>query len=577
MYGRGLRSIRWRFAIASAVLTLIGCGLRDGLAGSAEGGWALASLVALAIVLAGITFLMAAKLTGQIARLQRSTEAIAAGDLDAPVDVDCECEVGGLAQSFRKMTARMNANLLRINTLAYTDPITSLPNRSVIDHMLGYALAPERATRFAAAIVFIDLDGFKRVNDTLGHHGGDELLRLAAERILARGFDRTPTTIDTCVDAAGTPCERLPEDVVFARFAGDEFVAILPGVTDRRQLAAIGEAIVEALRAPFTVRGTDVTIGASVGIAITPEDTTSAAELLTFADLAMYSSKQAGKSRCMFFDKRIRETIVERARIEADLRLALERDELVLHFQPKLDARTLELRGVEALVRWNHPTRGLVYPGAFIDVAESSGLMARLGARVMRLAVMQCRAWLDAGITRPVAVNVSPSQFTDRDFVDDVLAILAEYRVPPALLSVEVTESMAMTDFEATAARLARLRAAGIQVSIDDFGIGFSNLSQLARLPLDALKIDRSLVIESSASEKAVTIVRAIVGMARALGYQTIAEGIETPEQLERLRELGCDVAQGYLFGKPMPAERLDAWQAERAAVLREEASRLVA
>lgn len=577
MYGRGLRSIRWRFAIASAVLTLIGCGLRDAFADGADGGRALASLGVLAIVLAAITFLMATKLTGQIARLQRSTEAIAAGDLDAPVDVDCECEVGGLAQSFRKMTARMNANLLRINTLAYTDPITSLPNRSVIDHMLGYALAPERATRFAAAIVFIDLDGFKRVNDTLGHDGGDELLRLAAERILARGFDRTPATIDTCVDVAGTPCNRLPEDVVFARFAGDEFVAILPGVTDRRQLAAIGEAIVEALRAPFTVRGNEVTIGASVGIAVTPEDTTSAAELLTFADLAMYSSKQAGKARCMFFDKRIRETIIERARIEADLRLALERDELVLHFQPKLDVRSLELRGVEALVRWNHPTRGLVYPGVFIDVAESSGLMARLGARVLRLAVMQCRAWLDAGITRPVAVNVSPSQFTDRDFVDDVLAILAEHGVPPALLSVEVTESMAMTDFEATAVRLARLRAAGIQVSIDDFGIGFSNLSQLARLPLDALKIDRSLVIESSVSEKAVTIVRAIVGMARALGYQTIAEGIETPEQLERLRELGCDVAQGYLFGKPMSAERLDAWQAERTAAVHAAPARLVA
>lgn len=206
------------------------------------------------VVIASITFMMASKLTDLIASLQRSTEAIAAGDFDSPVDVDCACEVGGLANSFRKMTSRMNANILRMNTLAFTDSITGLPNRSVIDHLLNFALAPERLGTFRAAIVFIDLDGFKRINDTLGHDGGDVLLRLASQRILERGLGRTAEAIDNGMDPFGNPCNRLPEDIVFARFAGDEFVAILPGVTDRDSLARIGGAIIGSLREPFRVK-----------------------------------------------------------------------------------------------------------------------------------------------------------------------------------------------------------------------------------------------------------------------------------------------------------------------------------
>lgn len=570
MHGRGLNSIRWRFAVASAVLTIAGITLREfalghGVNPTPSNLWTL-GLVVLAI--ASATFLMASRLTGSIAALQRSTEAIAEGDFDAPVDVDCACEVGGLASSFRKMTSRLNANILRINTLAYTDPITTLPNRSVIDHLLNYALAPERQGQFRAAIVFIDLDGFKRINDTLGHDGGDTLLRLASLRILERGLKRTPQTIDTCMDPSGNPCDRLPEDTVFARFAGDEFVAILPGTTDHDTLAAIGDAIVESLREPFRIKNQDVTVGASVGIAIAPDDTSSAAELLTFADLAMYSSKQAGKARCMFFDKKIREVMIERVRVEADLRLALQRGELVLHFQPKVDTHTLALSSAEALVRWQHPQRGLLMPGAFIDIAEQVGLMTELGNRVLALAVAQCRAWLDAGIRRPVAVNVSPSQFIDPGFVPHVLESLRRACVPAELLSIEITESIAMTDFEMNAQRLAVLRGAGVRVAIDDFGIGFSNLSQLARLSLDELKIDRSLINEIGHSPKSEAIIRAIVSMAHALGYRTIAEGIETLEQLAFLRELDCNALQGYLFGKPMPALQFEQWHAARASGL---------
>ncbi len=565
MYGKGLNSIRWRFTLASGLLTGVGVWARDRALGVPATHWA--SWLLLVAGVAAAVYWMAHRLTGLIASLQRSTQALADGDFDRPVEVECACEVGGLAESFRQMTSRLNANVLRMNTLAFTDPITALPNRGVINHMLAYALAPERRDTFRAAIVFIDLDGFKRINDTLGHDGGDELLRLASQRVLEQGLRRNAHTIDTCMDPFGNPCDRLPEDVVFARFAGDEFVAILPGVTDREELAAVGARIIDSLAAPFRLKGHEVTVGASVGIAVAPDDATSASELLSFADLAMYSSKQAGKSRFTFFDKRVRETMVHHAEIEADLRHALERYELELHFQPKLEAGSLSLNGVEALVRWRHPRRGLLPPAEFIEIAEKAGLMAALGHRVLLLAAAQCRRWLDAGFECSVAVNVSPSQFADPAFVDGVLATWTAAGVPPRLLLVEITESMAMTDFDATARRLACLREAGVRVAVDDFGIGFSNLSQLSRVPLDELKIDRSLIVEIGQNAKSEAIIRAIVGMAAALGLRTIAEGIETQAQLEFVRAAGADSVQGYRFARPMDAARLEAWQHERTAL----------
>ena len=560
MQGRGLNSIRWRFAVASAVLLLLGVRLREHFAGLPAQDWG--SLLLLAFGVSACTFWMASQLTASIRALQRSTEALANGDYDSPVEVDCNCEVGGLATSFRKMASRLNANLLRINTLAFTDPITALPNRSVIDHLLRYALAPERGQAFHAAIVFIDLDGFKRINDTLGHEGGDELLRLASRRILEQGLGRTLETIDTCTDPFGNPCSRLPEDIVLARFAGDEFVAVLPGQTDRAALLQVGQAIIASLADPFRVNGQLVTVSASIGIAVTPDDAVTATELLSFADLAMYTSKQAGKARCRFFDKQARDALLARTETEADLRLALQRGELLLHYQPKVEAGSLALCGVEALVRWQHPQRGLLMPAAFIDLAEQVGLMAPLGAQVLQLAVAQCRAWLDMGLHCPVAVNVSPSQFNDPQFVERLLALLQQARLPPALLSIEITESMAMAHGPAIVQRLEALRAAGVQVAIDDFGTGFSNLSHLSQLPLDVLKIDRSLIDGIGVNAKSEAIVRAILGMARALGHRVVAEGIETRPQLQFLQRQGCDMVQGFLLARPMPAAQICNWHA---------------
>lgn len=567
LYGQGLNSIRWRFALASAVLTVLGVLLRDVLMGHTDR-WTPTGLLSLGLLsgtIASITFWMASKLTRSIESLRHSTEAIAAGTLDSPVTVDCACEVGGLASSFRKMTQRMNANLLRINTLAYTDAVTGLPNRSVIDHLLGHALTTQQQGGFEAAIFFIGLDGFKHINDRLGHQGGDELLRQTAQRILEQGFGRTLQTLDSCTDAFGSPCDRLPEDLVLARFTGDEFVAILPGVTDRAALRRLGERLVATFREPFRIGTQDVMAHPRIGIALTPEDTGSAAELLSFADLAMHCARRDPHERLVFFDQRIRDALLERTDTESALRLALQRDELRLHFQPKVDARTLALTGVEALVRWQHPQRGLLAPGAFIEVAEQAGLMGALGQRVIELAVAQCRSWLDAGIRRSVAVNVSPSQFANPAFVPTLLNTLKRARVPAGLLSIEITESIAMSATDEVEARLAALREAGIRIAIDDFGVGFSNLSQLSRVPMDDLKIDRSLVMAIGENQKSEVIIRAIIGMAHALGYRTVAEGIETAQQQAYLKSLGCDDLQGYRFARPMDAEALEAWVAARA------------
>lgn len=560
--GQGFNSIRWRFAGVSALVTAAAFAGRDAVLGLLPAGpissWA--SMAAAAALVTAVVYWMATRVTALVESLRRSTEALAAGDFDAPVNVDCACEIGGLAKSFRRMTSRLNANVLRMNTLAYIDPITALPNRKVIDHLLGYSLAPQRRENFRGAVLFIDLDGFKRVNDTLGHDGGDELLQMAAERLLSRGLDRDFRRIDYCMDGFGNPCDRLPEDTVFARFAGDEFVAILPGITDRAALALIGQRIIEAMAEPFRIRQQDVSIGASVGIAITPEDTVDAAELLTFADLAMYGSKKAGKARYRFFDKQVRESMMRDARIEAELRLALERRELCLHFQPKFDLTGEAFRGVEALVRWQHPQRGTLAPGEFIEIAERSGLMAALGRQVLAMAIAQCRHWLDEGLMINVAVNVSPSQFADPGFVGDVLAALGQAGVPAPMLSIEITESMAMSEFAVTILRLEQLREAGVRIALDDFGVGFSNLSQLSRLPLDTLKVDRSLVQGLGGDGKNEAIVRAIVGMAHALGCCVVAEGIETEGQIEFLRRVGCNSGQGYLFAMPMSAAALGQW-----------------
>jgi two-component system CheB/CheR fusion protein len=568
--GKGLNSIPIRFALMAASFTTL-CALAqfyylEPFSGPGANAAAILAFAGATIVMpAAITYFAANKLANTIRALRKSTEAIIAGDTASPVEVDCSCEVGGLADSFRAMVQRLNSNILRMNVLAYTDAVTGLPNRAVISHLfelMGRARARERC---AGTMLFIDLDGFKRVNDTLGHEAGDELLRQVSDRIITEGFGLTRNDIETCTNSFGELSEICPEKIVFARFAGDEFVALLPRELDETKLAAHAGKIIEALGAPFTIFGNDLRIGASLGIARTPIDTEDPEELLSFADIAMYAAKAAGQGRYRFFDSSLQEIVMERVEIETDLRMAIERNELSLYYQPKLDTRTLELAGVEALVRWNHPSRGVVSPDRFISIAERSGLMPALGSVIFDMAAKQAAIWKAEGIAIPVAVNVSAVQFEHPRFVTEFLATLARHRVEPSLFEVEITETMIMSDFKAARRHMEQLLAAGVVISIDDFGTGYSNLSKLSRLPFGVIKIDKSLIDELADNAKSQAMVTAIIYMAHALGHKVVAEGVETLAQYNFLNKLGCDIVQGFLFGAPMSADKLREWQHHRA------------
>ncbi len=570
-FGRGINSIPVRFALMSLVLGALcsgtlAYGLATPWANLASPGALVAAVVLMAVLPAIITYLAASRLTGSIVALQRSTEAIASGDVDQPVDVDCACEVGGLADSFRKMVARLNANILRMNILAHTDLVTGLPNRVVVNHVLSLPSMQGAEGGCVGALFFIDLDGFKSVNDRFGHKTGDELLRQVSQRIITEGFGRTPQDIESCTTTFGELCQHCPRDLVFGRFAGDEFVAFLPGQASQDVLQGYADAILAAVRRPFQIFGNEIHVGASIGIARAPEDSPSAADLLGFADFAMYTAKDRGKNGVVFFDQELRALAQDKAELEKDLRAAIAAGSMELYFQPKVRASDLSVTGVEALLRWQHPTRGMVPPALFVAIAEKAGLMPALGRFVFRAAVNQHREWSRRGQLMPVAVNASALQFEDANFVPDLLAIIREAGVAPDMIEVEITETMVMADYASAAEKVRLLREAGLSVSVDDFGVGFSNLSQLSRLSVNALKIDRSLVMQIGLDRKAEAIILAVVGMAHAMELKTIAEGVETPQQAAFLRKAGIDAMQGYLLGLPMAPGHLEAWVSARGA-----------
>lgn len=560
---RGLNSIPWRFALMALITsTMVVLVARNWLAGPWTAGSA-AKLGALLALPAVVSYLAARKLAGMIRTLRDSTQAIVEGDFSRPIDIDCACEVGGLADSFRAMVARLNNNMLRMNVLAYTDPITGLPNRTVITHILSLA-QKNRNEPCAGAMIFIDLDGFKRVNDTLGHDAGDELLRQVAARIIVRGMGLALEELETCTNSFGELCETCPTRPVFARFAGDEFVLLLPGHHDNAVLDTVARSIHAALAECFTVFNNEVFIGASMGIARMPQDADTPEQMLAYADIAMYRAKEGGKNTHVFFDSSLKGKVEERALIERELHHAIERDTFELHYQPKFDADTLNITGVEALARWNCPGLGPVSPEVFVNIAEQCGLMVPLGHSILRSAMRQARQWLDAGRPVPIAVNVSPVQFERPGFVETVLTMLDHFGLPPQWLELEITESIAMADFARTRERVDALRKVGVSISIDDFGIGYSNLSQLARLEYDALKIDRSLVGSIGEHGKTESMLAAIITVSKVLGHKVIAEGIESAQQMAYLKGRGCREFQGFYLARPMPADELAAWLDQR-------------
>jgi len=427
---------------------------------------------------------------------------------------------------------------LKVQDLACNDSLTGLPNRNMFLGELDRTLARARRQGTGFAVFFIDLDRFKTINDTLGHGAGDQLLQTMARRL--RDTLRT-------------------SDLV-ARLGGDEFVVLLEGNASAADLGAIAKALLRAIGEPTTLQGRSFLVTGSIGIGIYPGDGEDAATLLKHADAAMYLAKDKGKNNVQFYTAELAELASRQFEIESELRLALARDELLLHFQPKIHIGSGTMTGVEALVRWAHPTRGLVPPGEFIPLAEERGLIVAIGRWVIHAACRQIRDWRSAGLAAPrVAVNLSARQFVGDTLIDDLVAALTHHGVAPSDLEVELTESVLMADPERANQLLHQLHAMGVSISIDDFGTGYSSLSYLKRFPAQTVKIDRSFISGLPSDGDDIAITQAVIAMSHSLGLKVVAEGVETAEQLALLRKLGCDEAQGYLLGRPMPAAALGA------------------
>jgi diguanylate cyclase (GGDEF)-like protein/PAS domain S-box-containing protein len=423
-----------------------------------------------------------------------------------------------------------------LERLAHYDSLTSLPNRILFRDRLAQALAQAQRGRRRLALLFLDLDGFKAVNDSRGHAAGDAVLQQVAQRLAA--VVRVSDTL--------------------ARQSGDEFTILLTEIESANDAAVVARKLLDAMNEPFEVLGRSGRLSASIGIAMFPEDAEQPEELLANADTAMYRAKESGRNRYQFFSRSMHARAVAQIELEAELRQAVPRGELVLHYQPQIEPSRARIVGVEALVRWNHPRLGLLAPARFIPLAEETRLIGAVGDWVVHAACRQARAWRDAGLPLVrVAVNLAPQQFEDPKLVDRIASWLIESRVDPSQLEVEITESNAMANPDRTVERLQELRAIGIHVSIDDFGTGHSSLSYLKRFPVESLKIDRGFLRDVPDDQDSATLCSAMIGLAHSLGLSVVAEGVETAAQYDFLRNRECDLLQGFLFSRPVPPERL--------------------
>jgi diguanylate cyclase (GGDEF)-like protein len=447
------------------------------------------------------------------------------------VDSRMSSRTAGLVSSLRDANAQLNH-------LALHDNLTQLPNRLLLEDRIEQAIASSQRSGKRLAVMFVDLDRFKIVNDSMGHHYGDKLLREVAERLR--------TTLRA-------------EDTI-ARVGGDEFIVLAKDLPDAQSAGQMADKVVSALVQPYFIDRQEQNISASVGIAIYPDDGADMRTLMSNADSAMYHAKKMGRNNSQFFTPEMNQAASERLELERALRRAVENDEFELYYQPKVDVASGRIGAMEALVRWRHPTRGIVSPAEFIPLSEELGLIIPLGAWVLLTACQQNKRWQEAGLAPlRVAVNLSAVQFRQRNLAEFVAQILADTGLDPSWLELEVTESVVMQNAEDATDTLMQLHGQGIHISIDDFGTGYSSLSYLKRFPLDTLKIDRSFVRDISTNPDDAAIVKSVIALAHSLRLKVIAEGVETAEQLDYLRSLGCDEYQGYYRSKPVTAAEFEA------------------
>jgi diguanylate cyclase (GGDEF)-like protein/PAS domain S-box-containing protein len=430
--------------------------------------------------------------------------------------------------------SRLKHSEEKLHHMAHHDLLTGLPNRRLFRDRLEHAIQRADRSGVKLAVLFLDLDRFKDVNDSLGHTVGDALLRQVANRLKAV----------------------MRRDDTLARLGGDEFTVLMEGLQRGKDASNVAEKLVHVLSEPFPVQRHELFVGASIGISIYPQDAQSAESLLRNADAAMYRAKEAGRNTYWFYSEEMTIAALERVLLEAQLRRAIEHEELVLHYQPQVDLISGDFVGIEAFVRWIHPEKGLIPPTRFIRIAEQTGLIVPLGEWVLRTACSQAKAWLDAGIDfGSISVNVSAAQVLRGTLRDSVERILTETGLPPGRLALEVSESFIMQQPTRSIEHFIAIRELGVMMAIDDFGTGHSSLSYLKRLPIDKLKIDRSFIQDLPNDTNDAVIARAVIALGHSLQFKVIAEGVETEGQRDFLRGEGCDEAQGFLYSRPMDAK----------------------
>lgn len=470
-------------------------------------------------------------LTEQLRKLRQDEHA-----LGQRVNIAGNAEVVELGEGFNDMTTHLQALYRNLQSLASSDPLTKLPNRALFQEQLTQTIAAARHDRKPFALCIMDLDHFREINDTLGHHVGDLLLAQVAERL------RT----------------RLRESDLLARMGGDEFAMLLPGL-DERHASMAARLLLQVLQDPFTVKEQSLSIGASIGIVLYPDHGVDTDTLIQRADVAMYAAKRVNTGYA-FYDSKLDTHNPSRFTLMGELRQAIEKSQFVFHYQPKIRLDTGEVTGVEALVRWKHPRDGLVLPEVFIPLMEQTGMLRALTPWILGEAMLQARAFQDLDYPVTVSLNLSVRDLQDPQLVETFTEQLQAHGVSPARLEIEITESALMSERERVQDTLARLSAMGLKIMIDDFGIGYSSLAYLKNLPVDGIKVDRSFVTTMTRNDNDAAIVRTSVDLAHNLGLEVVAEGIETEDVLHRLQELGCDAGQGLYISRPLAADDLLLW-----------------
>lgn len=509
----------------------------------------LAALFLVATVL--VTTLLIHSVIGKtiskpIERLALRTRLFATGQKPQPIsDWGCH-EVNVLAQALDLMNEDLDRETNRLAYMATHDDLTRLPNRTLLEDRLEQVIAHTKRHNTRAAVLFLDLDQFKTINDSLGHSLGDKLLQLVADRISFQ----------------------LREEDTVARFGGDEFVVIVSDFEHMQDVSNIAEKLLFVINQPYIIDGYDLSITSSIGISICPDDSNVAETLIQNADTAMYQSKKQGRNDYQFYTQDIHEIVLRKLQLEDALRKAVEEKQFVLYYQPKINLKSKKICGMEALIRWQHPDLGIVSPLEFIPLAEETGMIIEIGDWVTEEACLRMKTWSEQyPWLCTMAINLSARQFRQKDFTDQIGRVLIKTKVNSKIIDFEITESMIMDDVEAAITQLAELRGLGVSISIDDFGTGYSSLSYLKHLPADRLKIDKTFVKELVNDRDDQAITKSILALAQNLHLRVVAEGVEDAEQEQLLTEMGCDFAQGFYFSPPVPAAEMTALLAEQHAL----------